>query len=160
MISFKLNGKNVETNCNCDITLLNFLRDEMGLKGTKRGCEIGECGACTVLLDKKAVNSCMVLLGQVQDREIVTIEGLREDILDKVEKSLLEAGAVQCGYCTPAMVMSILGLLLVNKKPKTSQIIRAIDGNLCRCTGYVQIIEGASKLDFKDIDLSPLCKEG
>lgn len=160
MISFKLNGKYIETDSMGEMTLLNFLRDEMSLKGTKRGCEIGECGACTVLLDNKAVNSCMVLLGQVQSREVVTIEGLREDILEKIEKSLLEAGAVQCGYCTPAMVMSILGLLLVNKNPKTSEIIRAIDGNLCRCTGYVQIIEGASKIDFKDIVLSPLCKEG
>lgn len=159
MISFMLNGKKIETNCKDDITLLNYLRDEAKLKGTKRGCEIGECGACTILLNKKSVNSCMVLLGQVQNQEIITIEGIKDDILEKIEKSLLEAGAVQCGYCTPAMVMSILGLLLENNKPNADEIKRAIDGNLCRCTGYVQIIEGALNLNFDEIELNSLCRE-
>lgn len=158
MVSFYVNNKRVKA-LREDMTLLNFLRDELKLKGTKRGCEIGECGACTILLQKKAVNSCLIYVGQLEECEVLTIEGIREEILCEIENKLLKAGAVQCGYCTPGIVMSILGLILKNKKPSKEEIKEAIDGNLCRCTGYMQVIEGAEKLDFSKIDLENIYRE-
>lgn len=151
IISFILNGKHIKCDADPCKTLLNFLRDDMRLTGTKKGCEIGECGACTVLLNKKAVSSCMVLTGQVQNSEVTTIEGVSEKILNPLKEKLIEYGAVQCGYCTPGMVMSIVGLLYENKNPDENEIKRAIDGNLCRCTGYKQIIEGVSNLHLEEI---------
>jgi len=123
-------------------TLLDLLRDELGLTGTKCGCEIGECGACTVLLDGEAVNSCLVLAPQIDGRTVTTVEGLaKDDRLDPLQESFLDHDAVHCGFCTPGMLMSGKALLDENPHPNESEIRTAISGNLCRCTGYVQIVE-------------------
>ena len=141
-VVFKLNGKTVTSHSPDNTTLLEVLRDEMHLAGTKKGCETGECGACTVLLDGCNVNSCMMLIGEVQGREVTTIEGLAVDgILDPIQTAFAEKGAVQCGYCTPGMILSVKGLLNRNPNPTRAEIKKAIAGNLCRCTGYEQILE-------------------
>jgi carbon-monoxide dehydrogenase small subunit len=123
-------------------TLLELLRDELGLTGTKCGCEIGECGACTVLLDGEAVNACLVLAPQVDRREILTVEGLKRGHgLDPLQESFMDHDAVHCGFCTPGMLLSAKALLDANPRPDEKEIRLAISGNLCRCTGYVQIVE-------------------
>lgn len=132
-----------------DARLIDVLRHELGLTGTKEGCSEGECGACTVLLDGEAVNSCLILAHQAKGKNILTIEGLKEtnnsnlsnSNFDPLQKAFIEKGAVQCGYCTPGMVMSAKALLLKNQNPTEEEIKEAIAGNLCRCTGYVNIIE-------------------
>jgi len=129
-------------------TLLHFLREELGLTGTKCGCEIGECGACTVLLDGIAVNSCLVLVPQIDGKEILTVEGLAKDgELHPLQKSFLDHDAVHCGFCTPGMLMSAKALLDKNPNPNEKEIRTAISGNLCRCTGYVQIVEAIGKVN-------------
>jgi carbon-monoxide dehydrogenase small subunit len=123
-------------------TLLDLLRDQLGLTGTKRGCEIGECGACTVLLDGVAVNSCLVLAPQVNGRSVTTVEGLAEgETLSPLQEAFLDQDAVHCGFCTPGMLMSARDLLDHNPQPSEHDIRTAISGNLCRCTGYVQIVD-------------------
>ena len=141
-ISFRLNGKKVSVDCNPGIRLLDLLRDELELTGTKEGCSIGECGACTIILNGKAANSCLIFAGQVKNSEIITVEGLAENGgLSKLQKMFLEKGAVQCGFCTPGALMSAYALLLENENPTEEEIMIAISGNLCRCTGYKQMIE-------------------
>jgi carbon-monoxide dehydrogenase small subunit len=141
-ISFTLNGKPQELDVPPNMTLLDLLREEIGLTGTKRGCEVGECGACTVLLDGRAVNSCLVLAPQVAGREVVTVEGLAPlGALRPLQEAFLDHGAVQCGFCTPGMLMSAKDLLDHTTKPSEKEIREAISGNLCRCTGYQQIVE-------------------
>ncbi|MEW6510104.1 MAG: (2Fe-2S)-binding protein [Bacteroidota bacterium] len=123
-------------------TLLDLLRDTLGLTGTKRGCEIGECGACTVLLDGVAVNSCLVLAPQIDGRQITTVEGLANgENLSPLQKAFLDHEAVHCGFCTPGTLLSAKDLLDHNPSPTEHEIRVAISGNLCRCTGYVQIVE-------------------
>jgi aerobic carbon-monoxide dehydrogenase small subunit len=123
-------------------TLLDLLRDTLGLTGTKRGCEIGECGACTVLLDGIAVNSCLVLAPQIDGRQITTVEGLADgERLSPLQEAFLDHEAVHCGFCTPGTLMSAKDLLDHNPSPTEHDIREAISGNLCRCTGYVQIVE-------------------
>lgn len=126
-----------------DRTLLDILREDLGLKGVKDSCGgEGECGACTVLMDSKPVNSCLVLIGQAGGREIVTIEGLApEGRLHPVQKAFIEAGAVQCGYCTPGAILSATALLDENPDPDDGTIRRALAGNLCRCTGYDRMLK-------------------
>lgn len=142
MTKFFLNGKLVVSNAPDNITLLEVLRNEMHLTGAKKGCETGECGACTVLLDGVNVASCMLLIGEVEGKEVTTIEGLATgDTLHYVQRAFVEKGAIQCGYCTPGMIMSVVGLLNRNPNPTREQIKEGIAGNLCRCTGYQQIIE-------------------
>lgn len=127
------------------LTLLDFLRETLGLTGTKRGCEVGECGACTVLLDGVAVNSCLVLAAQAEGRTVVTVEGLANgESLTPLQEAFLDHDAVHCGFCTPGMLMSARGLLDANPSPTEAEIRQAIAGNLCRCTGYVQIVEAIS----------------
>lgn len=123
-------------------TLLDLLRDVLGLTGTKRGCEIGECGACTVLLDGVAVNSCLVLAPQIEGRTVTTVEGLANgEALTPLQEAFLDHDAVHCGFCTPGILMSARDLLDHTAAPTEGEIRTAISGNLCRCSGYVQIID-------------------
>lgn len=141
--TFTLNGAPVSIEAPADSTLLTVLRDQLGLTGAKPGCEIGECGACSVLLDGRLVNSCLVLAAQVSGRRVVTIEGLRglDGGPNDLQQAFIDYGAVQCGYCIPGMVLAGEALLAVNLQPTRGDIRRAIAGNLCRCTGYQQIVD-------------------
>jgi len=142
MIRFVLNGKEIEIEVPPHWTLLRLLRERLGLTGTKEGCGIGECGACTVLLDGLPVNSCLILVPKVEGRRVETVEGLgSRESLHPLQRSFIEHGAVQCGFCTPGMLMSAKALLEKNPRPTREEIKEAISGNLCRCTGYQQIIE-------------------
>jgi carbon-monoxide dehydrogenase small subunit len=137
-----VNGRGCEADISPGQTLLDFLRDTLGLTGTKRGCEVGECGACTVLLDGLAVNSCLVLAAQVEGRHITTVEGLAVgETLSPLQEAFMDHDAVHCGFCTPGMLMSAKDLLDHTPSPTEQEIRGAISGNLCRCTGYVQIID-------------------
>ncbi len=137
-----VNGRRVEVETEPNRTLLDLLRDTLGLTGTKCGCEVGECGACTVLLDGVAVNSCLVLAPQVEGRSVVTVEGLADGrTLSSLQQAFVEHEAVHCGFCTPGMLMSARDLLDHHPSPNEHDIRVAISGNLCRCSGYVQIIE-------------------
>lgn len=141
-VRFKLNGKEVEVTTKPSLRLIDLLRDYFNLTGTKEGCGVGECGACTVLMNGCAVNSCLVLAAQANDSEIVTIEGIAEgDVLSSLQKNFLVHGAVQCGFCTPGMVLSASALLNQKSNPTDEEIKDAIAGNLCRCTGYKQIVD-------------------
>ncbi len=141
-ITFTLNDETLTMDVKEDIRLLDFLRDELGLTGTKEGCGEGECGACTVIVDGKAVNSCLVLLPEIDGSEITTIEGLSKNgELDPIQKAFIDEGAVQCGFCTPGMIMSTKGLLDRKVNPSDEEIMEAIEGNLCRCTGYYKILQ-------------------
>jgi carbon-monoxide dehydrogenase small subunit len=141
-ITFTLNDETLTMDVKEDIRLLDFLRDELGLTGTKEGCGEGECGACTVIIDGKAVNSCLVLLPEIDGSEITTIEGLSKNgELDPIQKAFIDEGAVQCGFCTPGMIMSTKGLLDRKVNPSDEEIMEAIEGNLCRCTGYYKILQ-------------------
>ena len=146
ILRMKINGKAVEVAVKPTWTLLRVLREELRLTGTKKGCEQGDCGACTVIMDGKAVNACLVLALQAQSKEIETIESLgTPDDLHPLQESFIENGAVQCGYCTSGMLMSGAALLDKNPKPNIDEIKRAISGNLCRCTGYIKIINAIEK---------------
>jgi xanthine dehydrogenase iron-sulfur cluster and FAD-binding subunit A len=141
-ISFMLNGRKETLSVSSDRTLLAILRDDLGLTGTKCGCEVGECGACTVILDGQAVNSCLVPAPQIDGRSITTIEGLAQGgNLHPLQESFLDHDAAHCGFCTPGMLMSAKALLDETPKPTEQEIRTAISGNLCRCTGYVQIVD-------------------
>lgn len=122
----------------------------LNLTGTKEACGQGECGACTVLLDNEAVNSCLVLAEQVDGKSVTTIEGLAKDgVLDPLQQAFVDCGAIQCGFCTPGMIMSAKGLLLKNPNPTEEEIKEAVEGNICRCTGYVKIIEAVKQAGGK-----------
>ncbi len=142
-VRFKLNGESIQVDVEPHLTLLQVLRNQFELTGTKEGCGMGECGACTVLIDGKAVNSCLFPILEVEGKSVTTIEGLMEadGTLHPIQQSFIENGAVQCGFCTPGMVLSAKALLDENPKPTEEQIRLAISGNLCRCTGYLQIIQ-------------------
>jgi carbon-monoxide dehydrogenase small subunit len=141
-VRFTLNGKPVSISTAPHRRLLDVLREELNLTGTKEGCGIGECGACTVLVNGKAVNSCLVLIGQVEDALVTTIEGLADGAnLRPLQRNFMRAGAVQCGFCTPGVLLAAHALLSENPQPTEEQVAAAIAGNLCRCTGYKQIIE-------------------
>lgn len=142
-ISFVLNGEPTELEIAPDLTLLQLLRDALGLMGTKEGCGMGECGACTVLLDGKTVNSCIFPAMEVDGKNVTTIEGLTDaqGNLHPIQKAFIEYGAIQCGFCTPGMVLSAKALLDENPKPTEEEIRNGIAGNLCRCTGYLQIVQ-------------------
>lgn len=141
-ISFKLNTKDVAAEIEPNKRLLDMLRDDFGLTSVKEGCGEGECGACTVLIDNEAVTSCTVLAPQVDGCEVMTVEGLSADgELDKLQETFVEKGAVQCGFCTPGMLLSAKSLLIKNPNPTREEIKTAIEGNLCRCTGYAKIVE-------------------
>ena len=136
-----VNGMIHEVEARPTARLLDVLRDQLGLTGTKEGCAEGECGACTVIVDGKAVNSCVMLAVQARGKEILTVEGLAQDgELDLLQQKFVEYGAVQCGYCTPGMLMSAKALLMGNPVPSEQDIRIALAGNLCRCTGYSAIV--------------------
>ncbi len=146
-IKTKINGRSYEMSIFPNQTLLELLRENLGLTGTKCGCEIGECGACTVLLDGEAVNACLVLAPQIDGREIMTVEGLMKDgKLDPLQESFMDHDAVHCGFCTPGMLMSAKAILKSHQNANDVEIRTAISGNLCRCTGYVQIVEAIKEI--------------
>jgi carbon-monoxide dehydrogenase small subunit len=141
-LTMRVNGEDVSIHIEPDALLLDVLRDQLALMGTKEACGQGECGACTVLLDGEPVTSCLVPALKAQGREVVTVEGLASgQELHPLQKAFIEHGAVQCGYCTPGMLMSAKALLDTNPHPTDQEIKEAISGNLCRCTGYVKIVE-------------------
>jgi carbon-monoxide dehydrogenase small subunit len=142
-IAFTLNGDPIEVEALASISLLHLLREGLGLTGSKPGCEIGECGACAVILDGQVVNSCQLLAPQVQGREVTTIEGIQgpDGGPSDLQKAFLEFGAVQCGYCTPGMIMAAEAFLAKVEHPTRDGIRVSISGNLCRCTGYQQIVD-------------------
>ena len=142
-IRFILNTESIEVEVEPHLTLLQLLRDRLEMTGTKEGCGMGECGACTVLIDGKTVNSCIFPALEVEGKSVTTIEGLTDvqGNLHSIQKAFIEYGAIQCGFCTPGMVLSAKALLDENPKPTEEEIRNAIAGNLCRCTGYIQIIK-------------------
>jgi len=149
-INIKINGKHHRLEVEPSRILSDLLREDLGLTGTKKSCEIGVCGSCTVLLDGKAVNSCLLLVVDCHNREITTIEGLSDGKkLHKLQKAFVEKGAIQCGFCTPGMVLSSKALLDENPSPSEQEIRRAIAGNLCRCTGYAKIVEAVKSVAEK-----------
>ena len=151
IVRLTVNGKPITVGVVPDERLLSTLRDRIGLCGTKEGCGIGECGACTVLVDGKAVNSCLVLTGQCDGAEIVTIEGLAAgDRLHPLQQAFIDHGAVQCGFCTPGMILSAKALLDRVPNPTRDDVRTAISGNLCRCTGYEQIIKAVMSVACKE----------
>ena len=141
-IELKINGETFHVEVEPHETLLDVIRGKVGLTGTKKGCETGQCGACTIIVEGKAVNSCLILAVEAHGREIVTVEGLAKDgQLHPLQQAFVEEGAVQCGYCTPGMLLSAKVLLDENPGPTQRQVKEAIAGNLCRCTGYVKIVK-------------------
>jgi carbon-monoxide dehydrogenase small subunit len=153
-ICFTLNGERKEIKIPGGISALELIRDFLGLKGSKEGCGIGECGACTILVDGRAVNACLMFAAQLDGREVMTVEGLsRGDAFHPIQQSFARQHAVQCGFCTPGILMSTHALLTENPQPTRYEIVKAVSGNLCRCTGYQSIlnaIEDAAKRCQKD----------
>jgi aerobic-type carbon monoxide dehydrogenase small subunit (CoxS/CutS family) len=145
-----INGEQVVSQIDPSMTLQKFLHDTLGLTGTKEGCGSGLCGCCTVMVDGKAVKSCLILALQVRKKTVLTIEGLAdEDTLDPVQTAFIENGAIQCGYCSPGMIMSSKGLLTENPNPTESEVRHALSGNLCRCTGYHKIVKAVLSVGEK-----------
>jgi carbon-monoxide dehydrogenase small subunit len=142
-LHFTLNGEEKSLEIEPGISVLELLRDVLDLKGTKEGCGIGECGACTIVVDGKAVNACLMFAVQLDGRSVLTVEGLGQgEELHPIQQSFIDHHAVQCGFCTPGILMSTQALLEENPEPKRAEIVKAIAGNLCRCTGYQSIIAG------------------
>lgn len=140
-IQFTINGEKVSLEVGADETALQAIRDGLKLKGTKEGCGIGECGACTIVVDGKSMNACLMLAAQLHERDVLTVEGLEKDAeLHPLQRAFMDHHAVQCGFCTPGLLMSSHALLGENPNPDRQEIIDGISGNLCRCTGYQQIL--------------------
>jgi len=149
-VTFIVNGKEVTLKVDPKERLVDTLREQLKLTGTKEGCSIGECGACTVILDGKAVSSCLILTGQIEGSEVLTVEGLEVDgKLDSLQQAFIDYHAIQCGFCTPGILMSAKALLIHNSHPSREEIKTALEGNLCRCTGYEQIIEAIESVANK-----------
>jgi aerobic-type carbon monoxide dehydrogenase small subunit (CoxS/CutS family) len=149
-VTFFLNGERVSVNVEPNRTLLSVLREEFGLIGTKEGCGLGECGACTVLFNREPAYSCILLAPQVEGAHVTTIEGVTpEEGLNPLQEAFINRGAVQCGFCTSGMIMAAHALLEKNPTPTLEEIKEGISGNLCRCTGYAQIIEAISEVARK-----------
>ena len=150
-LNFQLNGATVSVRADPRMRLIDLLRGPLGLYGTKEGCGEGECGACTVLVNGLPVNSCLFPAPEVEGKEVTTIEGLRgpDNRLSVLQQAFVDHGGIQCGFCTPGMIMSAHALLKANPDPTEDQIREALLGNLCRCTGYVQIIESVKQAAIK-----------
>lgn len=149
-IHFKLNGEEYNLTVPANLTLLQIIRERIGLTGTKRGCGKGECGACTVIFNGKSVNSCLVLAPKVDESEVLTVEGIGTfDHPHPIQEAFVEEGAVQCGFCTPGFVVSSYYLLSKNPHPSEEEIREGLSGNLCRCTGYIKIINALKKASEK-----------
>lgn len=146
MVHFILNNQPVSRDLPPERRLIDVLREDFLLTGAKESCGEGECGACTILLDGQAVHACLVLAGQLEGHEVLTIEGLAQNgELDIIQNAFVEHVAIQCGFCTPGMIMSAKALLLKNPNPTPEEIRTALSGNLCRCSGYVQIVSAVSR---------------
>jgi len=142
ILKLHVNGEEFEILTEVNKTLLEVLREDLGLTGTKRGCDLGACGACTVVIDGKPHLSCITLAAAVQGKKIMTIEGLaQEGKLHSLQKAFVEKGAIQCGFCTPGMILTAKAFLDEHPHPSEGEVKKAISGNLCRCTGYVKIVE-------------------
>ena len=145
-ISMTINREYEQVDVPANMTLLQMLRDKLALTGTKNGCAAGECGACTVMLNGEPVNSCMVLAVECDGAEVLTVEGLaRDHVLDPVQQAIIQHGGVQCGFCTPGVLISARALLDRNPDPKEDEIREALVGNLCRCTGYIRIVDAVQE---------------
>ncbi len=145
-ISMMVNGEYEQIDVPSNMTLMQMLRDKLALTGTKNGCNAGECGACTVLLNGEPVNSCMVLAVECEGANIVTVEGLAKDgVLDPVQQTIIDHGGVQCGFCTPGILISSRALLDRIPNPTEEEIREALVGNLCRCTGYIRIVDAVKE---------------
>ncbi|MGA2465919.1 MAG: (2Fe-2S)-binding protein [Thermodesulfobacteriota bacterium] len=141
LLMLRVNGEDYNVFTEPWKTLVRVLRDDLGLTGVKEGCNTGSCGACTVLIDGKAVKSCLVLASQTKGKEILTIEGLGKNGLHPLQQAFVERFAIQCGFCTPGMILAAKGLLDENPNPTMEDVKLGLSGNLCRCTGYVKIVE-------------------
>ncbi len=149
-ISFMLNGKDIRIDVPPDRRVLDILREDLHLTGTKEGCGTGECGACAILVDGQSRLSCLMLAAQLENRSVTTIEGIAPDgELHPIQEAFVEQGAVQCGFCTPGMVISAVDLLQRNPNPARSEIREGLSGNLCRCTGYQKIVDAVQKASDK-----------
>jgi carbon-monoxide dehydrogenase small subunit len=154
-ISFTLNDQKIEAEVANNITLLDFLRGQLGVKSPKCGCDVGDCGACTVMLDGQSVRSCLVLAPEVHDREVLTLEGIMgrcQGEMSKLQKFFLNANSFQCGFCAPGMIVSATDLLSKKQQPTREEIVEALSGNLCRCTGYTPIIDAIEECLFDTLN--------
>lgn len=152
-VSFKVNGKEYSPTIPFNVTLLDCLRDVLGITSPKECCGMGECGSCTVIMNGKTVNSCLILAVEAAGTEITTVEGLSSDgNLTPLQEAFIEAGAVQCGFCTPGMIMSAQYLLKQNPHPSEQEIKEGLSGNLCRCTGYARIVDAVLKVSKTSSD--------
>lgn len=143
-ICLRVNGKKIKRRVKANTTLLDFLRKDLGLTGTKEGCGVGECGACTVIVDGECIRSCLVLAVEMNGKEITTIEGIAKDgKLSPVQKAFIDRGAVQCGFCTPGFIVATENLYKEKPNPTKEDILEAFEGHLCRCTGYEAILDAA-----------------
>jgi carbon-monoxide dehydrogenase small subunit len=149
-LTLTVNDERCELEVAANRTLLDVLREDLGLTGTKQGCGNGECGACTVLLEGEPVNACLILAVQANGKSVVTVEGLSKDGgLHPIQEAFINHGAIQCGFCTPGMILSVKALLDRNPEPKEVEIREALTGNFCRCTGYQKIVEAVQSLAGK-----------
>ncbi len=141
-VNLTVNGKDYNLEVKPSATLLELIREDLQLTGAKEGCGVGECGACTILMDGKTVNACLVLAAEANGKNITTIEGLAQDEkLHPIQQAFVELGGLQCGFCTPGMILSAKALLDVNNNPTDMEIRKGLEGNFCRCTGYTKIID-------------------
>jgi len=146
-LRLKVNGQSYELEVEPHRTLLDVLRHDLALRGTKSNCQAGECGACTVLVDGRAVNSCLFLAVRAQGTEILTVEGLAEDeALQPIQQAFVQNAAIQCGYCTPGFLVSVAAVLRENSRPSLAELKVAVEGNICRCTGYTAIVQALAQV--------------